>query len=307
MAGTPDLTVRLGALTLPSPVLLAAGCWGYGENRDPAVYAGVGALVVKTTTLKPRAGFPPPRMVETPSGMLNAIGLENPGIEAVVREKLPALRDFPVPVILSIAGETVDEYAQLARRAAESPVPVALELNISCPNTDSGGLEFTCDPAASAAVVRAVRPVWQRPLLVKLGPVTNIAAVAKACEEAGADALTAVNTFRGMVIDTDTRQPAVSAGAGGLSGPAIRPLAVWCVHQGAQAVGIPVIGVGGISSGRDALEFLLAGAAAVQVGTAGLLDPLAAARIARELLEALVRQNVEDIAAVKGAARPKPA
>ena len=306
MAG-PDLSVRLGALEWRSPVILAAGCWGYGEMRDPAVYEGVGALVVKTTTLRPRAGFEPPRMVETPSGLLNAIGLENPGIDAVVAEKLPALAEFPVPVILSIAGETVAEFQEVARRAATSPIPVAIELNISCPNTEGGGLEFTCDPEASAAVVRAVKEVIDRPVIPKLGPqAADVAAVARACEAAGADAISLINTFHGMVIEVDTKRAALGANVGGLSGPAIRPTAVYCVYQVAQAVSVPVIGGGGITSGRDALEFLLAGAAAVSVGTAGLLDPAAPACIAREVRAWLAAQRVQSVEEVVGAVEMHP-
>ena len=275
-----SLETRIGTLTLKNPVLTASGTFGYGEElAHLADLSHIGAIIGKTVTRSPRAGNPPPRTCETPSGMLNAIGLQNVGIERYIREKLPYLRALETPVIVNVAGETIEDFANLTREISEQPGVAAIELNISCPNV-AHGLDFATDPHQAEAVVGAARRVTNLPLIAKLSPnVTDISLIARAVEAGGADALSAVNTFVGMAIDIKTRRPRLSNGTGGMSGPAVKPLAVRAVYRCAQVVKIPVIGVGGIANGNDAIEFLLAGASAVQVGTATFAQPNAAARV----------------------------
>lgn len=300
----PDLRVDLAGIPLANPVLVASGTFGYG--REMARWFDlrlVGGIVTKGTTLAPRAGNPPPRIAETPAGLLNSIGLENPGVETVIREEIPFLRQFGVPIIVNIAGETVEEYAALAAKLDGVEGVSGLEVNVSCPNVRAGGMLFGTDPAASAAVVRAVRAVTCLPLLVKLTPnVTDIVAVARAAREAGADALTLINTLKGMAIDVRRRRPLLGAISGGLSGPAIKPVALRMVWEVAAAVDLPIVGCGGIMTGRDAVEFLLAGATVVAVGSATLVDPLAAPRIVTEMAACLAGEGFRSVREVVGLA-----
>ena len=305
MTTSPDLTVRVGAMVMKNPVMVASGVFGYGDEfRGLAPYEGLGALVLKTVTLAPRAGNPPAcRTAETPAGMVNAIGLENVGLEAFLREKLPAALSYDTNIIASIAGESAEEFAACARRLDQAPV-AAVEVNISCPNVKSGGMAFGIDPQASAEVVRAVRAATGKPVIAKLTPnVTDVAVVARACEGAGADALSLTNTFAAMVIDVDRRCPLLAANTGGLSGPAIRPIAVYQVFRVARAVKLPIIGMGGIWNAQDALEFILAGATAVAVGTALYADPEAPHRVLRGLRSYCERHGVGRISELVGTVR----
>src|SRR4030081_274725 len=280
MGERPDLTVDLGrGLRLRSPIMVASGTFGYGFAAPQVDRAALGAIVSKGTTLQAREGNAPIRIAETPSGMLNAIGLQHPGVDYVARVYAPRWATWEVPVIVNVAGDSVDEYVAVASRLSGVAGVAGLELNISCPNVESG-LQFGVDPKMAAEVTRAVRAVTELPLIVKLTPnVTDIVAIAMAVEDAGADALSAINTFVGMAIDVRRRRPVISRGSGGLSGPAIKPLALHAVWQVAGEVHIPVIGVGGIMTTGDALEFLLAGAAAVQLGTVNYVRPQAAIEI----------------------------
>ena len=272
-----SLTTHLGSLLLKNPVMTASGTFGYGQELSSWVdVERLGAVVCKTITRRPRSGNAPPRTCETASGMLNAIGLQNVGLERFISEKLPYLTQFKVPVIVNIAGESIDDFAFLAQALSEMEGVAALELNISCPNV-AHGLDFAKDPQLAEAVVARVRLTTKLPLIAKLSPnVTDITAIARAAEAGGADALSLVNTFVGMSVDIRTRRPRLSNITGGLSGPAIKPLALCAVYRCAQAVKIPIIGVGGIGNANDALEFLIAGATAVQVGTATFVQPAAA-------------------------------
>jgi dihydroorotate dehydrogenase (NAD+) catalytic subunit len=270
-----DLRVNIGSLQLQNPVMTASGTFGYArEFEDFVNLQRLGAVVVKGISLSPRAGNPPPRVVETACGMLNAIGLENVGVERFISDKMPNLSVLGVPVIVNILGDSVEEYQEIARRLAEVESIAAIEVNISCPNVKKGGVAFGTDPQMAAAVTQAVKGVSRAPVIVKLSPnVTDISLMARAVAEAGADAVSLINTLIGMAIDLPTRRPRLANVIGGLSGPAIKPVALRMVYQVAQTVSIPVIGVGGIASADDALEFLLAGASAVQVGTANLVNP----------------------------------
>ncbi len=291
----PDLSIRLGPLTLMNPVLCASGTFGYGTEA-PAAAARLGGIVTKTITLEPRAGNRPPRIVETPAGILNSIGLQNVGVVRFVAEKLPALRDAGLTVCVSIGGRTVAEYEEVIDRLEQAAGIAAYEANISCPNVKEGGLEFCAVPSAAAGVVGACRKRTARPLWAKLSPnVTSIGALARACEDAGADAVTAINTFVGMAVDLDERRTRLPGGTGGLSGPAIRPLALARVREVVRNVSIPVIGAGGIVTGRDALEFLLVGARAVQIGTANFLRPDQGARVVDEIESFLEEREIGSI------------
>jgi dihydroorotate dehydrogenase (NAD+) catalytic subunit len=294
-----DLTVDLGrGLRLRSPVLVASGTFGYGFDAPQVDRASLGAMVTKGTTLRAREGNAPIRIAETPSGMLNAIGLQNPGVEHVVRVYAPEWATWDLPVIVNVAGDSVDEYVAVARRLDGVAGVAGLELNISCPNVQSG-LQFGVDPVLAAEVTRAVRTATALPLIVKLTPnVTDIVAIARAVEDAGADAVSAINTYVGMAIDVRRRRPIISRQSGGLSGPAIKPLALHAVWQVAAAVHIPVIGVGGIMTPADALEFLLAGAAAVQLGTVNYVRPQAAAEILEGIAAYLTQHDLPDVRAL---------
>ena len=257
----PDMSVEIAGLKLRNPVMTASGTFGYGEEFSQYVnLEAIGAFVTKGLSLKPRAGNPTPRIVETPGGMLNAIGLQNVGIEAFIQKKVPFLRSVNTPAIANFFGATPDEYAELAARLDTIPEVAALEVNISCPNVKQGGIVFGTDPACAASVVTACRAATTKPLIVKLSPnVTDIVEMALACEGAGADALSVINTLTGMAIDLERRRPVLANVTGGLSGPAIKPVALRMVWQVAKAVKLPVIGIGGIMSATDALEFMLAG------------------------------------------------
>jgi len=271
----PSLAVEIAGIKMKNPVMPASGTFGYGEEYAPYFDLGrLGALVTKGLSLNPKAGNPTPRIAETTSGMLNAIGLQNVGIDAFLADKVAYYQNFDVPVIANFFGNTLEEYGEVARRLSDIPEISAVELNISCPNVKQGGIVFGTDPRAAAQVVALVRKALNKPLIVKLTPnVTDITVIARAAEEAGADAISCINTLTGMAIDVRTRRPKIANRTGGLSGPAIRPVAVRMVHQVVQAVKIPVIGIGGITCARDALEFLIVGARAVQVGTANFIDP----------------------------------
>jgi dihydroorotate dehydrogenase (NAD+) catalytic subunit len=277
---TVDMSVAVGGLKLRGPVLAASGTFGYGTEVPLLERRALGGMVSKGIFLRARAGTPPPRIVETPSGMLNAIGLQGPGADALIRDYAPLWASWDFPVLVNINGETVAEYEEVTARLDGVPGVAGFEINISCPNVEQGGLYFGNDPRAAAAVTEAVRKRTKLPVWVKLTPmVTDIAVIARAVESAGADALCAVNTFVGMSMDLNAYKPRLSFRTGGLSGPAIRPLALHLSHQAARAVGIPVVGVGGIMRTDDALEFLVAGCAAVQVGTATFVNPRAIAEI----------------------------
>ncbi len=277
----PDLRVNIGALHLRNPVMTASGTFGYGEEFASLVdLHRLGAIIVKGVSLEPRPGNPPPRIVETPAGMLNAIGLENVGVERFIKEKLSFLQDVDTPVIVNILGDTVDDYRRLAKRLNEVDMVAAIEVNISCPNVKEGGVAFGTDPAMAHAVTKAVRESYQGPVIVKLSPnVTDITVIARAVEEAGADAVSLINTVLGMAIDIETCRPMLANKVGGLSGPAIKPIALRMVWQVAMGVKIPVVGIGGITTPEDGIEFLMAGASAIQVGTANFINPKATEEI----------------------------
>ena len=301
----PDLTVRIGAMTMKNPVMLASGVFGYGDEfKGLAAYGDLGALVLKTVTKEPRPGNPPAsRTAETPSGMVNSIGLENVGLEAFLRDKLPAALGYGTRVVASIAGDTPEDFATCAR-ALESAAVDAIEINISCPNVKQGGMAFGVDPEGSAEVVAGVRSATSKPVIAKLTPnVTDIAEVAAACERAGADAIALTNTLSAMVIDVESRRPLLAANTGGLSGPAIRPAAVYRVFEAARAVQVPVIGMGGIWNAQDALEFILAGATAVAVGTALYADPAAGNRVLAGIRDYLVRHEIARVTDLVGSVR----
>ena len=294
---TVDLSTAVGAMQLRNPVLAASGTFGYGTEVPLLERRALGGMVSKGIFLRPRAGTPPPRIVETPSGMLNAIGLQGPGVEALIRDYAPQWASWDFPVLVNINGESVSEYGELTSRLDGVPGVAGFEINISCPNVEQGGLYFGNDPRAAAAVTDAVRKRTKLPVWVKLTPmVTDIGVIARAVESAGVDALCAVNTFVGMSIDLNAYKPRLRFRTGGLSGPAIRPLAVHLAHQAARAVHIPVIGVGGITRTEDALEFLVAGCAAVQVGTATFVNPRTIAEIGDGIVAHLQSRGFNSLA-----------
>ena len=297
-----DLSVQIGSLRLANPVIAASGCFGYGIE-----YAGVvdlsllGGVAVKGLFLAERRGHPPERIVETPAGMLNAIGLQGIGVHRFIKEQLPELRQRHATVLVNICGSTLGEYVELARILSDAEGVGALELNISCPNIKEGGITFGSSLRGTFDVVNSVKKVTRLPVIPKLTPnVTDVASFARASEEAGADAVSLVNTFLAMAIDVETRRPSLSNIVGGLSGPAIRPIAVRMVYESCCAVKIPVIGMGGIASARDALEFLIAGASAVQVGTANFVDPFIWAKLLDGIREYLERHNIPSVSDLTG-------
>jgi dihydroorotate dehydrogenase (NAD+) catalytic subunit len=292
-----DLSVRIGSLELPNPVIAASGCFGYGlEYEEIADLSRLGGVAVKGLFLSEREGHPPPRIAETPSGMLNAIGLQGIGVHRFVREKLPRLRERGARTIVNICGSTLDEYAEVARVLSDADGVAAIELNISCPNIKEGGIQFGCSLAGTAQVTSAVRRVTPLPIIPKLTPnVTDVASFAVAAADAGADAVSLVNTFLAMAIDVETRRPKLSNVLGGLSGPAIRPIAVRMVWECRQATSIPIIGMGGITNAADALEFILAGATAVQIGTASFADPFVWTKVLDGLLDYGARHGIARI------------
>lgn len=303
MGVTPDLSVRLGPLMLRNPVMAASGCCGFGQELAEWIpLSALGALVVKGTTLRPRRGNPPPRVWETPAGMLNAIGLQNDGVEDLVGRKLPWLREQDVPIIVNIAGETVGEFAELARILDRAPGVAALELNVSCPNVRAGGMQFGVCATGVAEVTSAVREATRLPVITKLSPnVTDIVEMARAAVEAGADALSLINTLLGMAIDPETRRPRLANITGGLSGPAVRPVAVRMVWQVARAVHVPIIGLGGISRAEHALEFIIAGASAVCIGTGLFADPQCPIAVVDGLRDYMARHGLECLDELRGA------
>ena len=292
-----DLSLRIGSLTLASPIIAASGCFGYGvEYAELVDLASLGAVATKGLFLGEREGHPPPRIVETPAGMLNAIGLQGIGVRRFIDEKLPELRARRATVIVNVCGTTLDEYVEVSRILSEAEGVGAIELNISCPNIKEGGIQFGCSLNGTFDVVSAVRRATRLPLIPKLTPnVTDVSSFARAAEDAGADAVSLVNTFLAMAIDVERRRPVLSNVMGGLSGPAIRPIAVRMVYECARTVRIPVVGIGGIASARDALEFIIAGATAVQVGTANFVDPFIWPKILRGLEDYLVRHGIEHV------------
>jgi len=297
-----DLSVRIGSLHLKNPLMAASGCYGYGVEYGQAVdISTLGAVVSKGLFLAPREGHPPERIVETPSGMLNAIGLQGIGVHRYIAEKLPELRRLGATNVINICGSTLDEYVELARILSDADGVHALELNISCPNIKEGGITFGCSLHGTFDVVSAVRKVTALPVIPKLTPnVTDVASIARAAADAGADAVSLVNTFLAMAIDVETRRPHLSNIVGGLSGPAIRPIAVRMVYECRRAVKIPVIGMGGIASARDALEFMIAGAAAVQVGTANFVDPFIWSKLLAGITAYMRRHEIARIADLVG-------
>jgi dihydroorotate dehydrogenase (NAD+) catalytic subunit len=297
-----NLAIDIAGIKLKNPVMVASGTFGWGEEYSEVMdIRRLGAIVTKTVTLKPLEGNPPPRLCETPSGMLNSIGLQNEGIEKLIKEQLPFLSKFEIPVIVNIAGESTNEFAELAMMLDKAPAVKGLELNVSCPNVKAGGMYFGCDQRMTADVVRKVKNSTSLPVIAKLTPnVTNIVEIAKAAESAGADAVSLINTVVGMVIDIGTRKPKIGAITGGLSGPAIRPIAVRMVYEVAKAVKIPVIGIGGIMTGGDAIEFFLAGASAVQVGTANFVDAEASIKAIEGIKSYLASRNIHDIKEIIG-------
>jgi len=305
-----DLSIQLApahkrGLLLANPVMTASGTFGYGiEYSELVDIQGLGAIVCKGTTLKPREGNPQPRLVETAWGIANSVGLENAGVEAVIKDKAPVWDKWQVPVIVNIAGETIDEYAEVAARLDGVAGISGIEVNISCPNITSGGMEFGTNPESAAEVTAAVKSVSSLPVIVKLSPnVMDIGEIALAVSEARADAITLINTVRGMTIDINASRPSLGNFVGGLSGPAIKPIALYIVYKVAGIVDIPIIGCGGISCADDALEFLMAGASAVQVGTANLTSPQATLDVLDGIKQFMERENLKNMGAIVGKAR----
>ena len=298
----PDLSVNIGKIKMKNPVTVASGTFGFGQEMADFYDLGrLGAITVKGTSLKPWAGNDYPRTVETPSGMLNAIGLQNDGLDAFLNEKLPFLRQFDVPVIVNVVGQTVDEYAQVSEALSKAEGVHGLELNVSCPNVKKGCLAFGNTPEGIAEVVKTVRSVTDLTVITKLSPnVTDVLSIAKAAVEAGSDALSLVNTLLGIAIDPWRRKFRLANITGGLSGPAIKPVALRMVWQVAQAVDVPVIGMGGIMNAMDAIEFILAGADAVAVGTGNFVNPMAAVEIIEGIEEYLVAADISDIKKIVG-------
>ena len=298
----PDLSVQIGSLTLRNPVIAASGCFGYGLEYAPVIdLSTLGGVAVKGLFLAEREGHAPPRIVETPAGMLNAIGLQGIGVHRFVAEKLPELRRLGATVIVNICGSTIDEYCEIARVLDDAEGVGAIELNISCPNIKEGGIQFGCSLTGTHDVVSAVRRATRLPLIPKLTPnVTDVASFARAAEEAGADAVSLVNTFLAMAIDVETRQPKLTNVVGGLSGPAIRPIAIRMVWECRQAVTLPILGMGGIATAEDALEFIIAGASAVQVGTQNFVDPLIWTKVIDGIDDYLTRHRLARVADLVG-------
>ncbi len=301
----PSLAVTVGPLRAKNPVFSASGTFGYGEEMEPFLNPGVyGGIIGKSISLKPRGGNPTPRVVETASGMLNSIGLQNPGFDAFLRDYLPRMRDYGTLLVVNLVGDTVDEYVEMARRLEEvegGEAVDAIELNISCPNCPQGGMEFGIDPKATRLLVERVRAVYRKPILAKLTPnVTDIVSIARAAEDGGADILTLTNTFVGMAIDWRRRQALLPARTGGLSGPAIKPLSLRLVWQVARGCKIPVMGIGGIMNANDVMDFLVAGARAVQIGTVQFIRPRAVLEILEDLHRFLEEEGLDSIEQVVG-------
>jgi dihydroorotate dehydrogenase (NAD+) catalytic subunit len=302
MATKPDMKVDIGGIELQNPVMTASGTFGYGREFDHLIDLNrLGGVIVKGISLLPTKGNPPPRIVETACGMINAIGLENVGIERFIAEKLPFLQDLNPPLMVNIYGKLEEDYSQLAARIDEVAGIDGIEVNISCPNVKAGGMAFGVDPRAAFGVIRAVREQSSKPLIVKLSPnVTDITEIAAAVEEAGADCLSLINTISAMAVDIDTRRPKIANIIGGLSGPAIKPVALRMVWQVAQKSKLPIIGIGGIMAAEDALEFLIAGATAIQVGTANFVNPRATIEIVEGIEDFLIERGIPSIRDIVG-------
>lgn len=300
----PNLSVNIGGILMKNPVTTASGTFGFGPEYAPYLDLNrLGAIVVKGITLEPRSGNPPPRLAETPAGILNSIGLQNPGVEAFIAEALPFLADYDLPVIVNIAGDTVRDYALLAEKLSRASDVAGLEVNISCPNVQKGGLQFGSDPDMAAEVTQAVKASSDLPVIVKLSPnVTSIVAVAEKVAAAGANALSMINTVLGMAIDIKNKRPLLGNVLGGLSGPAVKPIAVRAVWQVYRELKMPIIGMGGITTAEDALEFIMAGATAVAVGTAGFLSPQATMDVLSGIVNYLEENDIEDINTLTGIA-----
>ena len=305
---TPDLSVSIGSLTLPNPLIAASGCFGYGLEYEHVVdLSMLGGVVSKGLFMKERQGHPPPRIVETPSGLINAIGLQGIGVHRFVKEKLPRLRAHGARTFVNVCGTTLDEYVEVCKVLSQAEGVAAIELNISCPNIKEGGIQFGCSLTGTYEVVSAVRKATHLPVIPKLTPnVTDVASFARASEDAGADAVSLVNTFLAMAIDVETRRPTITNVMGGLSGPAIRPIAVRMVWECYQLVKIPIIGMGGITDARDALEFMLVGATAVQIGTQNFVDPFVWSKVLDGLKDYMARHKVERLSDLIGAFDPTP-
>jgi len=305
MIDKPNLEVEIAGIKLKNPVMTASGTFGYGQEYTPFVDLNrLGAIILKGITLKPKAGNPPRRVIETPSGMLNAIGLQNVGVEVLIKEKLPYLKKFNTPVIINISGDTMEEYVKLAGILGEVSAEMGvsgLEINISCPNVKKGGMAWGTDAKETYKIVSSIRKATTLPLIVKLTPnVTDIKIIAQAAEEAGADALSLINTLVGMVVDIDSRRPKLANVSGGLSGPAVKPVALWLVWQVFQMVSIPVIGIGGIIKVEDALEFIIAGARAIEIGTANFVNPRVTVEIIKGIEKYLIENSIEDVEKLVG-------
>jgi dihydroorotate dehydrogenase (NAD+) catalytic subunit len=302
----PDLTVDIGGLTLQNPVMTASGTFGYAREFSTLIDLNcLGGAIVKGLSLEPSKGNPPPRIAETPCGMLNAIGLENVGVESFVQRKLPFISRLSIPVLANIYGTTMDAYAQLAERLNDLDAIAGIEVNISCPNVKEGGIAFGSDPLMAHRVTSAVRKKYTGHLMVKLSPnVTDIGQIASSVEDAGADSVSLINTLTGMAIDIHTRKPKIANITGGLSGPAIRPVAVRMVWQTARTVSIPVVGIGGIMTAEDALEFIIAGATAIQVGTANFVNPKATMEIIDGISSYLIEKKILSIKDLIGSFDP---
>ncbi|MFH0775610.1 MAG: dihydroorotate dehydrogenase [bacterium] len=299
----PDITVNIGGLHLKNPVLPASGTYGYGiEYEDMVPLAEFSAIITKGLTLKPREGNPPTRIVETACGVLNSVGLENIGIERFIKEKLPKIRKHNIPIIVNIGGQTQAEYEELAGILDKEDVE-ALEVNISCPNVQKGGAVFGKDPEIAGSIIKKVRKRFSRTVLAKIPPVDNISQIALVCQKEGADAVSLINTIRALAIDIETQKPILGGIFGGLSGPAIKPVALRMVWEVSNALDIPVIGIGGIFTGSDAIEFILAGSSAVQVGTANLVDPFSCIKISEGIREYMVKKGVNNIKELVGKAK----
>jgi dihydroorotate dehydrogenase (NAD+) catalytic subunit len=298
-----NLTTHIGGMQLKNPVMTASGTFGYGvEYNDFFDISRLGGIVVKGTTLHHREGNPYPRMAETSMGMLNAVGLQNKGVDYFVNEIYPRIRHYQTNILVNVSGSTIEEYVQTAEKLIDLEAIPGIELNISCPNVKEGGMAFGTSCPSAVAVVEAVRKVYPKHLMVKLSPnVTNVAEIAKGVEGAGADSVSLINTLLGMAIDAETRRPVLSTITGGLSGPAVKPVALRMVWQVSQAVKVPVIGLGGISSAADAIEFMLAGATAIQVGTANFVDPLVTVKIIQGIEDYMQRHGVTNVIDLIGA------
>lgn len=296
------LAIHLPGLTMKNPIMPASGCFGFGREFSQFYdLSELGAIAIKATTYEPRYGNPTPRVAETAAGMLNAIGLQNPGLEKVMSEELPWLEQFDVPILANVAGSEVEDYVEVAEKISTAANVTALELNISCPNVKQGGIAFGTVPEVAFELTKLVKEASSVPVYVKLSPnVTDIVEMAKAVEAAGADGITMINTLMGMRIDLKTRKPIIANGSGGLSGPAVKPVAIRMIHQVSQAVNIPIVGMGGIQNAEDVIEFFLAGASAVAVGTANFVDPLVCPTIIRDLEPWLDKMGVDHISELTG-------